>query len=50
MCSMKPNASVKYQLPTFDEGLRAAYVADRMREIGLDDICVDDIHNVTGYR
>ncbi len=34
--------------PTFDEGKRAAYVAERMHEIGLDDVCVDEIHNVTG--
>ena len=34
--------------PTFEEAERAAYVAERMRAIGLDDVCIDAIHNVTG--
>jgi tripeptide aminopeptidase len=34
--------------PTFDEADRAAYAAARMRAIGLDDVQVDDIYNVTG--
>jgi acetylornithine deacetylase/succinyl-diaminopimelate desuccinylase-like protein len=34
--------------PTFDEAERATYVAARMQAIGLDDIRVDDIYNVTG--
>ncbi len=34
--------------PTFDEAERAAYVEQRMREIGLDEVHVDEIYNVTG--
>lgn len=34
--------------PTFDESERAAYVAQRMHEIGLSDVQTDAIHNVTG--
>ncbi|MBM3226958.1 MAG: peptidase M20, partial [Candidatus Tectomicrobia bacterium] len=34
--------------PTFEEAARAVYVAERMRAIGLHDVQVDDIHNVTG--
>ena len=34
--------------PTFDEAERAAYVEQRMREIGLDEVRVDEIYNVTG--
>src|SRR4030095_5476455 len=34
--------------PTFEEAERAAYVAERMRTIGLIDVQIDHIHNVTG--
>ncbi|MGQ4807979.1 Acetylornithine deacetylase [Candidatus Entotheonellaceae bacterium PAL068K] len=34
--------------PTFDEAERAAYVAERMRAIGLDAVHLDAISNVTG--
>jgi acetylornithine deacetylase/succinyl-diaminopimelate desuccinylase-like protein len=34
--------------PTFEEAERAAYVAERMRTIGLLDVQIDRIHNVTG--
>jgi tripeptide aminopeptidase len=34
--------------PTFEEAERAAYVAERMRAIGLSDVQIDRIHNVTG--
>lgn len=34
--------------PTFDEAERAAYVARRMRDIGLADVQIDAIQNVTG--
>lgn len=34
--------------PTFDEAERATYVAQRMRAIGLDDVHIDTISNVTG--
>lgn len=34
--------------PTFDEAERSGYVADRMRAIGLDDVHIDDLGNVTG--
>jgi acetylornithine deacetylase/succinyl-diaminopimelate desuccinylase-like protein len=34
--------------PTFEEAARAAYVAERMRAIGLADVHTDSIHNVTG--
>jgi tripeptide aminopeptidase len=34
--------------PTFDEAERAAYAEAHMRAIGLDDVQVDDIYNVTG--
>src|SRR5262245_65955735 len=34
--------------PTFEEAERAAYVAERMRAIGLTDVQMDSIHNVTG--
>ncbi len=34
--------------PTFDETERAAYVAQRMHEIGLSDVQTDAIQNVTG--
>ncbi len=34
--------------PTFDEAERSGYVADRMRAIGLDDVRIDDLGNVTG--
>jgi acetylornithine deacetylase/succinyl-diaminopimelate desuccinylase-like protein len=36
--------------PTFDEGPRAAYVADRMRALGLADVQIDTIGNVYGRR
>ena len=34
--------------PTFEEAERAAYVAERMRALGLTDVRIDSIHNVTG--
>ena len=34
--------------PTFEEAERAAYVAERMRALGLTDVQIDSIHNVTG--
>src|SRR5215470_4935144 len=34
--------------PTFEEAERAAYVAERMRAIGLTEIQIDAIHNVWG--
>ncbi len=34
--------------PTFAEAERAAYVAERMRAIGLTDVQIDSIHNVSG--
>ena len=34
--------------PTFDEGERATYVEQRMRAIGLDDVHIDALSNVTG--
>jgi acetylornithine deacetylase/succinyl-diaminopimelate desuccinylase-like protein len=34
--------------PTFEEAERAVYVAKRMQEIGLQDVSIDAIHNVTG--
>lgn len=34
--------------PTFEEADRAVYVADRMRAIGLADVSIDDMSNVTG--
>jgi len=34
--------------PTFEEAARAAYVAERMRAIGLTDVQIDHISNVTG--
>src|SRR5213593_4496396 len=34
--------------PTFEEAERAAYVAERMRAIGLSDVQLDRLHNVTG--
>jgi acetylornithine deacetylase/succinyl-diaminopimelate desuccinylase-like protein len=34
--------------PTFDEAERAAYVAERMRAIGLTEVQTDQIHNVSG--
>ena len=34
--------------PTFEEAERAVYVAERMRAIGLTDVKIDRIHNVTG--
>jgi tripeptide aminopeptidase len=34
--------------PTFEEAERAAYVAERMRAIGLIDVQIDRIYNVTG--
>jgi tripeptide aminopeptidase len=34
--------------PTFEEAERATYVAERMRAIGLADVQIDAIHNVTG--
>jgi acetylornithine deacetylase/succinyl-diaminopimelate desuccinylase-like protein len=34
--------------PTFEEAERAVYVAERMRAIGLTDVKLDRIHNVTG--
>ena len=34
--------------PTFEEAERAVYVAERMRAIGLTDVKIDHIHNVTG--
>ena len=34
--------------PTFEEAERAAYVAERMRALGLTDVQIDRIHNVTG--
>src|SRR5262245_32332667 len=34
--------------PTFEEAERAAYVAERMRAIGLMQVQIDAIHNVSG--
>src|SRR5713101_4841658 len=34
--------------PTFEEAERAAYVAERMRAIGLTEVQIDPIHNVSG--
>ncbi len=34
--------------PTFAEATRAAYVAERMRALGLADVHTDSLHNVTG--
>jgi acetylornithine deacetylase/succinyl-diaminopimelate desuccinylase-like protein len=34
--------------PTFEEAERAAYVAERMRAIGLAGVHIDPMHNVTG--
>ncbi len=34
--------------PTFEEAERAAYVAERMRAIGLREVQIDTIHNVSG--
>src|SRR5215471_11442071 len=34
--------------PTFEEAERAAYVAERMRTIGLREVQIDTIHNVSG--
>jgi acetylornithine deacetylase/succinyl-diaminopimelate desuccinylase-like protein len=34
--------------PTFEEGQRAAFVAERMQEIGLRQVSIDEMHNVTG--
>ena len=34
--------------PTFDEGKRAAYVAERFRQLGLTDISTDALHNTYG--
>lgn len=34
--------------PTFAEATRAAYVAERMRALGLADVQTDSLHNVTG--
>ena len=34
--------------PTFEEAERAAYVAERMRAIGLMEVQIDAIHNVSG--
>ena len=34
--------------PPFGEGARAAWVAERFRELGLDDVRVDDVGNVFG--
>jgi tripeptide aminopeptidase len=34
--------------PTFEEAERATYVAERMRAIGLAEVQIDRIHNVTG--
>jgi tripeptide aminopeptidase len=34
--------------PTFEEAERAAYVAERMCALGLTDVQIDRIHNVTG--
>lgn len=36
--------------PTFDERLRGAYVAERMRAVGLADVSVDAVGNVYGRR
>jgi acetylornithine deacetylase/succinyl-diaminopimelate desuccinylase-like protein len=36
--------------PTFDEGARGAYVAERMRSLGLADIQTDAVGNVYGRR
>jgi acetylornithine deacetylase/succinyl-diaminopimelate desuccinylase-like protein len=36
--------------PTFAEGQRAAYVAERMRELGLAGVEIDPIGNVYGHR
>jgi tripeptide aminopeptidase len=36
--------------PTFDEGTRAAFVAERMRAIGLAEVEIDPIGNVYGCR
>ncbi|RMF84326.1 MAG: M20/M25/M40 family metallo-hydrolase [Nitrospinota bacterium] len=34
--------------PTFEEGRRAAFVAERMRALGLQQVEIDEIDNVTG--
>jgi acetylornithine deacetylase/succinyl-diaminopimelate desuccinylase-like protein len=34
--------------PTFDEAERATYVAERMQAIGLAEVHIDAIHNVSG--
>ena len=34
--------------PTFDEAERAAYVAERLQAIGLAEVQIDSIHNVSG--
>lgn len=36
--------------PTFAEAERSAHIAKRFREIGLQDVTVDEIYNVTGRR
>lgn len=36
--------------PTFQEAARAAYVRDRMQELGLHDVYIDEIGNVYGRR
>ena len=46
--SKKPCSLCRIPGPTFDEAERAAYAEARMRAIGLDDVQVDDIYNVTG--
>ena len=34
--------------PPFGEGARAAWLADRFRELALDDVRIDDVGNVFG--
>src|SRR5205823_683129 len=34
--------------PTFEEGQRAAYVAERFRALGLEAVETDEVHNVYG--
>jgi len=41
-------AACQIPAPTFEEAERAAYVAERMRAIGLREVQIDTIHNVSG--
>lgn len=36
--------------PTFEEGIRAQEIVRRMKQYGLDDVTIDEIGNVIGYR